>query len=132
VKIDDYTSVAESLLAEANAIEVSKRPGYTGGSEDVLANFKRIADRTGLTPGQVLTVYFLKHVDAITAILCRPDLPVSEEVEGRFADGINYLKLGYALVLEEWQRGTRKEGYTRDPRGAAGEEPNCDATAAGA
>jgi hypothetical protein len=109
MKIDDYTNVAESLLAEANAIEVSKRPGYTGGSEDVLANFKRIAERLHMTPEQVWAVYFAKHTDAIMTAMTQPTLPVSEALLGRFADAINYLKLGWGLVVEKEQWKTGQE-----------------------
>jgi hypothetical protein len=100
MRVNEYDDVACSLLADAHEIETSKRPAYTSGSADVLANFKSIAARTGATPGQVLTVYLLKHIDAITAALCMPDLPQAESVESRFADAVNYLKLGYALVVE--------------------------------
>lgn len=97
----DYERVTSALLSEARRIEDAKRPGYTGGDVDVLANFKRVADRTGLTPGQVWAVYLNKHIDAINAIMCQPGLPVSEEPLGRFADGINYLRLGFALLEEQ-------------------------------
>lgn len=70
------------------------------GNQDVLHNFKTVAQRVGVTPGQVWAVYFLKHIDAITSIMCAPDLPVSEAPIGRFADAVNYLKLGYALHKE--------------------------------
>jgi hypothetical protein len=96
----EYEQVAQALLDAAKAIEDSKRPGYTIGSADVLANFKSVAARAGLTPGQAWTVYFLKHIDAITAIMCKPELPVSEAPEGRFADAVNYLKLGWAILQE--------------------------------
>jgi len=45
-------------------------------------------------------IYFLKHVDSITAMVRRPDLPQSEEMTGRFADALNYIKLLYALLKE--------------------------------
>src|SRR5690606_3530337 len=91
-------------LRTAEDIESSKRPAYTIGSEDVLANFKRIAERTGQEPGQVLATYMLKHVDAVTSALCRPDLPQAEAILGRFADLINYAKLGYALIEERGEK----------------------------
>lgn len=94
----DYDAVAHALLSEASAIERAKRPGYTLGHVDVLQNFKHAAARAAVTPGQAWAVYFLKHIDAITAIMTRPELPVSEAPIGRFADAINYLKLGYALL----------------------------------
>lgn len=107
----DYDKVGDELIALARAIETAKRPGYTVGSEDVLANFKRVADRAGITVGQAWAVYFLKHIDAITAIMTRPDLPVSEAPPGRFADAVNYLRLGFAILQERepQHRGTGEQ-----------------------
>ena len=96
----DYDRIVGELMSLAREIETSKRPGYTVGSVDVLANFKRVAERTGISVEQAWCVYFLKHVDAITTIMTKPDLPVSEEPPGRFADAVNYLRLGYALLKE--------------------------------
>lgn len=96
----EYDRVAGELLELAHTIEDSKRPGYTIGSEDVLANFKNVAKRLGISTEQAWGVYFLKHLDAVTTIMTRPDLPVSEAPPGRFADAINYLKLGYAILTE--------------------------------
>jgi len=49
---------------------------------------------------ELVAVYFLKHIDAILAIMTRPDLPVSEAPIGRFADALNYLELGWGLLSE--------------------------------
>jgi hypothetical protein len=100
MKTDEYDRVADELMALARTIETSKRPGYTGGSVDVLANFKGVAAKAGITTEQAWAVYFLKHIDAILSIMTKPDLPVSEEPPGRFADAINYLRLGYAIFKE--------------------------------
>jgi hypothetical protein len=99
----DYDRVADELMHIARGIETSKRPGYTIGSEDVLANFKSVAARVGISTEQAWAIYFLKHIDAITSIMTRPDLPVAEAAEGRFADAINYLRLGWALLKERQQ-----------------------------
>lgn len=96
----EYDEVAGELMKLAREIETSKRPGYTVGSVDVLANFKRVAERAGITTEQAWAVYFLKHIDAILSIMTKPDLPVSEEPPGRFADAINYLRLGFAILKE--------------------------------
>lgn len=87
-------------MALARGIEDAKRPGYTRGDADVLANFKNVAKSAKVTPEQAWAVYFLKHVDAITTHMTQPDLPISEAMEQRFADALNYLKLGYALFRE--------------------------------
>jgi hypothetical protein len=96
----EYDEVSGELMALAQSIEDSKRPGYTVGAVDVLANFKRTAERAGVDVGQAWAVFFLKHIDAILSIMTRPDLPQAEEPPGRFADAINYLRLGYALLQE--------------------------------
>ena len=100
---DTYTAISTALLAAAQRIEDSKRPGYTRGDADVLKNFKDTAARCGLTPEQAWAVFFLKHIDAITTFMTKPDLPVSEAPEGRFCDALNYLKLGWALLKEREQ-----------------------------
>ena len=97
----EYEVVAGELMALAQSIEDSKRGGYTRGSDDVLANFKRAAEYAGVEAGQAWAVFFLKHVDAIVSMMTRPELPVSEEPQGRYADAINYLRLGWALLQEQ-------------------------------
>jgi len=92
----DYHKLSDKLISTALDIETAKRPAYTLGNSDVLHNFKSVAQRVGITPMQAWAVYFLKHVDAITANAKNPDLPQAEGMEGRFADAINYLKLGFA------------------------------------
>lgn len=101
MNVEQYDQIADKLLKTAHEIEVSKRPAYTIGSADVFKNFKSIAERVGLTPQQVSCVYWLKHVDAITAYLSDPTCPQAESIESRFADCINYLKLSYAMGLED-------------------------------
>lgn len=108
----DYDARAASLLDEAASIAHAKRPAYTIGDDDVLANFKRVGERVRVTcpcgcghtfaigAGPSLSVYLLKHADAVISALCQPDLPQAEAILGRFADLVNYAKLGYALVTE--------------------------------
>jgi hypothetical protein len=96
----EYDEVSGELMALAQSIEDSKRPGYTVGAVDVLANFKRTAERAGVDVGQAWAVFFLKHIDAILSIMTRPDLPQAEEPPGRFADAINYLRLGFAILQD--------------------------------
>ena len=96
-----YLSVSEILHSVATGIANAKRPAYTIGSDDVLRNFKSVAERIGVTPMQVWAVYFLKHIDAISALAKSEAIPQAEAIEGRFADALNYLDLGYALYKEK-------------------------------
>jgi hypothetical protein len=100
----DYEQVAGELMVEARRIEDAKRPGYTRGDEDVLSNFKRAATNNRISPEAAWGVFFDKHLDAIKAAMLQPDLPLSEPILGRFADAVNYLRLGYGLYVER-QRG---------------------------
>lgn len=115
----DYEQASQALLKEAWSIQTSKRPGYTTGSNDILQNFKAVADRTGLTPEQAWCVYFLKHIDAITSIMAKPHLPVSEAPLGRFSDAINYLMLGWALLKEREALGVWQDHVADDAKAAA-------------
>jgi len=96
---EQYDRTTTALLGIAKRVADSKRPAYTVGSKDVLANFKRIGDRTGMDPLQVLDVYLLKHLDSITAY-SDGSIDQSEPIVGRFADAINYLLLKFALLVE--------------------------------
>lgn len=101
MKSDDYLKFKDYLLSLAEKIEESKRPAYTQEHEDVLHNFKSVAERVGITPEQAWGVYFLKHVDALMAAVKNSTTPQAEPLEGRFADAVNYLKLGFPLFFED-------------------------------
>lgn len=95
-----YDLVSANLLQLAHSIENAKRPGYTQGDVDVLRNFKESARRMRVTPMQAWGVFFNKHIDAINSFASDPNIPQAEDIVGRFADAINYLKLGIALKTE--------------------------------
>jgi hypothetical protein len=97
--INKFDESQASLARLADGIAKAKRPDYTIGSADVLANFKRVAERAGIQPMQAWLIYFLKHVDAISSYAGGNTNP-SEPIDARFADAMNYLYLGYALIEE--------------------------------
>lgn len=93
--------------AHAREVELIDTKGreYTGGAEqgndlDTLANFKRVAERTGLNALQVWGVYFLKHVDAISTYLQDPTRAMSEPITGRIDDARTYLGLLECLLVD--------------------------------
>lgn len=99
-----YDEVSAHLSEVARGIVVDKRPSYTVGSEDVLANFKRTAEHAGVTPGTVWGIFVLKHLDSVLAYF-KNGTTSSESIEGRFADLLNYINLGYAIYREEQDEG---------------------------
>jgi hypothetical protein len=99
--LTEFEVISSKLLNEASTITHAKRPAYTQGDPDVLKNFKSIASRLGIRPMQVWAVYFNKHIDAINSVAKDPTIPQAEAIIGRFADAINYLQLGFALLEEK-------------------------------
>ena len=97
---EEYDTITSDLMTAAHQIETTKRPAYVRGSKDVLANFKRAGETAGTATSQAWLVHFLKHVDAIAAWARDERIPQAEEMRGRFADGINYLRLGWAIFNE--------------------------------
>ena len=101
MEITEYQMIKEILIDRGWQIENDKRPSYTIGSEDVLANFKRVGDRAEIPSTKIAVIYLLKHLDSIMSIVNNPDIPQSEPVLDRFADAVNYLALLLALIVEE-------------------------------
>jgi len=98
---DSYEKCVQELELLAKTIEDSKRPGYTQANGDVLSNFRKAAELSGTTPMQAWGVYFYKHVAAIMSYAKDPNIPQAEDIEGRFADAMNYLKLGFYILKEK-------------------------------
>lgn len=82
-----------------NIVE-AKRPEYTEGNIDILNNFKSVAQELGIEPIQIWYVYFRKHVMSIGQFCADPKRKLSEPIDTRIADAINYLELLYGLLHE--------------------------------
>jgi len=91
----DFDAILESCF------KVLKLKGvdYTIGSTDRLANFRKVAEFTGMTMEQVWAVYFAKHVFAVFAYV--KGGTESEPIEGRIVDCVNYALLLGKLVAEK-------------------------------
>lgn len=94
--------VQETIESTAKLLVL--KGGEYAGSDDRLANFKRGAELTGVTPLQCAFIYASKHYDAIATFVrdqaAGTNRPRSESIEGRFDDLINYCILMKALVRE--------------------------------
>lgn len=103
----DFIRYRAGLLKKANKVADLKVQDYAH-SPDRLANFKRQAERWGGTPEHILGVYLGKHLDAIQRAvtelvafrLDEIEARISEPIEGRLVDAINYLILLGALLEE--------------------------------
>lgn len=95
-----YKQISKQLDQAAKDIMKGKQPEYTNNNKDVLHNFKSSAEMLGLQPIEVWAVFFHKHVQAIMSHAHNPGMNQAEPIESRYADAINYLHLGFALMKE--------------------------------
>jgi hypothetical protein len=101
--IDQRREIANSIFQESDSLLLNKGKSYAG-NEDSLSNFKRNAERLGMTKYQIWAVYFFKHIDSISnALKDNPNAPVdgSEGLKGRIADAITYLIILQCLLTED-------------------------------
>ena len=99
----EFEALVDGTISDSDRLLVVKGGEYAG-SADRLANFKRGAVLTGVTPMQCLFIYLSKHYDAV-ATFVRDEAsgevrPRSEAIEGRLDDMINYCILAKALIVE--------------------------------
>ena len=79
----------------------AKQPEYTNKNIDVLNNFKQTSKIIGIEPMQVWAVFFNKHIQAILTHSGDPNMHQAEPIESRYCDAINYLFLGFSLIIDE-------------------------------
>jgi hypothetical protein len=113
MNVEDRLNFATKFLDE-HCLEVLRTKGreYTGGSKDALSNFKDISRATGVPPVTVAYTFLFKHLASIASYVKDrnsaepPEL--SEPIESRLGDAINYLLIIGALIDEERRDGTER------------------------
>ena len=113
---EQYDNIRAHLNECAEGVMSLKQPEYTGENEDVLHNFKSTADLVGISPLEVWSVFFIKHVQSVTSHAKNPDLKESEPIKERYVDLLNYIHLGYALVKEQEDVKVEFVGTAHDPQ----------------
>lgn len=98
--INEYSVLIKRLTEHRHGLSDSKRKDYTKGSDDVLANFKNVAESTGLRPEQVLLVYMQKQFDAVANYVKSNGQSESEPIKERISDLLNYGELLWGLINE--------------------------------
>jgi hypothetical protein len=97
---EQFNKIINELDILAKTTMNHKGPEYTNGSEDILHNFKSTAQKAGVDPLTVWYIFFDKQCSSVAAHVKNDNLTKAEPIESRFADIINYAKLGYALFKE--------------------------------
>ena len=103
MNLKNRNKLIKKLLDDCHKILLDKGNAYSGEA-DANSNFKRNADRLGMTKYQVLMVYMNKHFDGINnAIKHFPTFPEekTEGMHGRILDAINYLCILHTLIEED-------------------------------
>jgi hypothetical protein len=98
MNLQEFESLRNHMRIMRDRIVEKKRPEYTHGREDVLYNFKSVAEECGISPLQSWYTYARKHVASIAQYCKHPALPMSEPISGRIADLMNYLELLQAII----------------------------------
>jgi len=97
----EFQSTKKYILDKAQDIMDAKQPEYTNKNIDVLHNFKSTAESIGIQPMEVWAVFFNKHIQAILTHSGNPDMKQAEPIDSRYADALNYLFLGFAMLVED-------------------------------
>ena len=87
------------ILKEISKTRKSGQNEYAHDTDNVFANFDRIAVALDTTREKVLMTYLLKHVDGIKAYV-NGYKSQREDVRGRITDVIVYLMLLWGMVEE--------------------------------
>tara|TARA_R110000772_G_scaffold78221_4_gene167833 strand:- start:224 stop:562 length:339 start_codon:yes stop_codon:yes gene_type:complete len=97
----EFQETKNYILEKAQKIMDAKQPEYTNKSIDVLNNFKTTGKSLNVDPMIVWGIFFNKQIQSILTHASDPNLKQAEPIESRYADAINYLFLGFALLIED-------------------------------
>ncbi len=95
-----YKRLRSDLLKLSESIMNEKQPEYTNNNADILNNFKTTAEALKITPIEVWAVFFHKHTQSIMTHAQNSKTKMSEPIESRYADLINYITLGLAILQD--------------------------------
>jgi hypothetical protein len=92
--------IQEEILPQIIKTRNAGQKEYAHNTENVFANFERVAEATDSTREKVLMVYLLKHMDGISAYV-KGYKSQREDVTGRITDAIVYLMLLWAMSKDD-------------------------------
>jgi hypothetical protein len=96
----NFYELVERMAQDEMETIATKGDEYTGGSSDMLNNFKGAATSIGLTPLQIWATFANKHWQSIMSYVRSGTEASEESIEGRIKDLRNYLTFLRALVEE--------------------------------
>lgn len=101
---DEFDLNQSQLFQLIKEISRTKGKEYANG-ENRFGNFNRLAEKYDVPNYLIGAILFTKHLDSIEYFIKnRCSVSLSEPIQGRFADAINYLSLIYGMIEEEMQK----------------------------
>ena len=95
-----FQDLLNDTFTDMRELTATKGREYAG-SDDQLANFKRLGEALRMAPEAILFIYLTKHLDSITTYVRElQEHELSEPIDGRIDDAILYLILLKGLTLE--------------------------------
>lgn len=101
MNLSRYTELSKQLEDMERVTEERKRASYTAGNDNVLHNFVRDGEISGIGALQNLLQHFLKQVAGIVSYIKNPDVEPAESLASRAGDVRTYCKLLVALAEDE-------------------------------
>ena len=93
----DMSRIMNTIMDRVEEARDGGQDEYARDTENVFANFERIASWMGKSKEEILMVYFLKHVDGIISWV-HGNESQREDVTGRITDAMTYMCLLWAMV----------------------------------
>ena len=97
MKHDEMLEQIEKIFNKVIKMHTEGQKEYAMDSDNVFANFERIAEQTGFDREMVLWIYLMKHIDGIASYL-KGHKSQREDVRGRLTDAIVYLCILWGMI----------------------------------
>lgn len=94
---DKLVELSKQLFDERHRVLEEKGRAYST-TTDRLKNFDEAAGMLRMQPEEVWAVYAHKHWSSLVSYCHDPHAPISEGIDSRIVDMMNYLDLLYAMV----------------------------------
>lgn len=111
---EDFNKLCDEFRYIENELMAVKRSDYTKDDNDVLINFKKVAEFEGTKPARIALTYLLKHIHNIAQAVetgkyeWEWTASDGEGLKQRIADARNYLLLLGACIDEENSEKTQR------------------------
>lgn len=99
--LEEFREKKDELIRKAAEIRDAKNPEYSVADEDFHASFRKLAKDLDITEDGACYLLWKKHLLAIASSTEENGVDASEDMEGRFADALNYLFFQYSLYKEK-------------------------------